>query len=253
MQALVSCSGGRTTACNPHSVGGDQCGEPRPHAQHHNNDNTDGVTVMAERRPTTFDSEQARGRSSPMYYPVKGDAAIVGSNLKRKWSKNDACDSEFADAGGGDVLRQGASSSALQERRQTRRLALFMSCQDWDAGTASLCNRTKSISHMHPAALRMHRLPVLAELPEDDESVRPPCMHPHGKPRCAVTETPTKAFPTRVNARQATRVVRTTRSATMAKTQTIATSSPTRFGQLWVRSGSFDPRRMSCRIRFCSC
>ena len=29
MQAWVSCSGGRTTACDPHALGGDQCGEQR--------------------------------------------------------------------------------------------------------------------------------------------------------------------------------------------------------------------------------
>ena len=37
-QALVSCSGGRTTACDPHTFGGDPCGEQRgPGLKHHNN------------------------------------------------------------------------------------------------------------------------------------------------------------------------------------------------------------------------
>ena len=35
MQARVSCSGGRTTACDPHALGGDQCGEQRgPNLKH---------------------------------------------------------------------------------------------------------------------------------------------------------------------------------------------------------------------------
>ena len=44
-----------------------------------------------------------------------GDAATLRSKLKRKRSKIDVCDSEFADVGG-DILRQGASSSRIQVR-----------------------------------------------------------------------------------------------------------------------------------------
>ena len=49
MQAWVSCSGSRTTACDPLALGGDQCGEQRGPNIKHNTTNkvADGSTVKA--------------------------------------------------------------------------------------------------------------------------------------------------------------------------------------------------------------
>ena len=46
---------------------------------------------------------------------VKRDVVHIDIELKRKWTKNDLCGSEFADVRG-DILWQGASSSGFQER-----------------------------------------------------------------------------------------------------------------------------------------
>ena len=73
----------------------------------------DGDVVIAVRRPTTIDSEEARSRSRQMQQLDEGDAATLRSKLKRKWSNIGVYDSEFADVGG-DILRQGASSSRIQ-------------------------------------------------------------------------------------------------------------------------------------------
>ena len=69
----------------------------------------DGETVIAVRRPTTIDSEKARSRE--IQRVEEGDAATLRSKLKQV----EQYDSEFADVGG-DVLRQGASSSRIQVR-----------------------------------------------------------------------------------------------------------------------------------------
>ena len=75
----------------------------------------DGEVVISVRRPTTIDSEEARGRSRQIQHVEEEDAATLRSKLKRKWSTIDVHDSEFADVGG-DILRHGASSSRIQVR-----------------------------------------------------------------------------------------------------------------------------------------
>ena len=70
----------------------------------------DDEMVIAVRRPTNIDSEEARARSRQMQQLEEGDAATLRSKLKRKWSNIHVYGCGFADVGG-DILRQGASSS----------------------------------------------------------------------------------------------------------------------------------------------
>ena len=73
---------------------------------------------MAVRRPTAIESEEARARSGQIQQVEEGEVQRpFGTNWKRKRSNIDVCDSEFADVGG-DILRQGASSSRLQVRAE---------------------------------------------------------------------------------------------------------------------------------------
>ena len=59
MQAWVSCSGGWSTACDPHALGGAQCGEQRgPNREHISTDSTRPRFVHSTEKtyqaPTTF-------------------------------------------------------------------------------------------------------------------------------------------------------------------------------------------------------
>ena len=73
---------------------------------------------MAVRRPTAIESEEARARSGQIQQVEEGEVQRpFGANWKRKRSNIDVRDSEFADVGG-DILRQGASSSRLQVRAE---------------------------------------------------------------------------------------------------------------------------------------
>ena len=54
MQAWVSCSGGRTTACDPHALGGDQCGEQRGPDLEHSTTTTYGAQKALKEHGRVF-------------------------------------------------------------------------------------------------------------------------------------------------------------------------------------------------------
>ena len=60
MLALVSCSGGRTTACDPHALGGDHCGEQRGPDLEHSTTTDQAATLLTKAR---MQAEASDGRS----------------------------------------------------------------------------------------------------------------------------------------------------------------------------------------------
>ena len=202
--------------------------------------------------------------------------------MKRKWAKSDLCDSEFADVGG-DILRQCAASSGFQEHALkftslkcllSRAMPNLLNDDSYNVGVLDVTRNAYLIHLVLPTRLAHIIFHILA-LPHalcfeiinvrwkdrgqsglhyvcsalrneaEDESTRPPSL---AKIRWQVALTrrePDTSNSTRVTA---TRLARTTRrSATMAMTQTIATSSPSLAGS--VTDTFSGPKLVSMRSR----